>query len=165
MSNQPLLDQRRTRIIQIQHFPDHLATLVQDLTPTQLTQPYLVGEWSVAQNVHHLFDSHARGFLNCKFILTEHEPQLKRYQQAAWAQLADGMSANIRDSLTLLRALHNRWVRLWDSLADTDYTRGGWLPDATTLTTIDDLLTLYATRGPLHAAQIRKTLAAGGIMH
>jgi hypothetical protein len=164
MSNQQPVNQHSTAIALLQQFPDQLTELIHDLTPTQLSTAYLVGEWTVAQNVHHIYDSHARGFLNCKLILTEHEPPLKRYQQDAWAQLADGMSADISDSLILIRALHNRWIQLWKSLTDTDYARGGWLPDATKLTTVADLLTLYATHGSLHADQIRKTLAAGGIV-
>ena len=43
----------------------------------------------MAQNVHHLVDSHANAYIRCKLILTEEHPALKPYDQDAWAALPD----------------------------------------------------------------------------
>ena len=156
-------NEREALLQKLADFPDQLTSLVAGLTLTQLTTVYSLGEWTVAQNVHHIFDSHARGYLNCKLILTEEEPPLKRYQQDAWAQLADGSAADISHSLFLIRALHMRWVVLWQSLTDEQFARGGRLPNATQLTTIADLLAVYVAHGPGHYEQIVQALAAGGV--
>src|SRR6185503_17487636 len=108
--------QRQGLIDAIRHLPTQLADLVARLTPEQLTTPYLPGEWTVAQNVHHLVDSHMNSYIRCKLMATEDHPPLKPYDQDAWAALPDATSAGIEvkeqpDFTTLLRSFMTRAVR------------------------------------------------------
>jgi hypothetical protein len=155
-------EERALCIARIAALPDQIELLMRGLTPQQLVAHYLTTEWSVAQNVHHLFDSHANCYIRCKLIVTEHEPPLKAYDQDGWAMLADGSEADIANSLVLLRALHNRWVRFWRNLRAEDFARTG-LHSQYGPMSLDQIVRSYAEHGEAHIDQIRRTLAAGGI--
>jgi hypothetical protein len=152
-------NERKALIAKIRALPEQLESLVGGLSPRQLTTAFLEGEWTVAQNVHHLFDSHANSYIRCKLALTEDSPPFKPYDQDAWAALADARDADIDISLTLLRALHARWVRFWESLPDDAWERSGYHPQYGQMS-LDDILRSYAAHGEGHLDQITRTLAA-----
>ncbi len=97
-------------IAAIRALPAQLQHAVAGLTPAQLVARPHADEWSIAQNVHHLADSHMTAYIRCKLIASEDRPPLKAYDQDAWAALPDGSNADISTSLTLLAALHVRWA-------------------------------------------------------
>lgn len=144
---------------QIADLPAQLEELVGGLTAEQLLARPLAGEWSIAQNVHHLADSHMNSFVRLKLILTEENPPLKPYDQDAWAAIADSDHADISLSLQLLRGLHARWVQVFDSLTDAQWARTGVHAEAGVMTPVD-LLRSYARHGAGHLDQIARTLAA-----
>jgi hypothetical protein len=150
--------QRQESIDQIRQLPSQLAALVCDLTPAQLTTHYLPAEWSVAQNIHHLADSHMNSYVRCKLIVTEENPTFKPYDQDAWAALPDAQSADISTSLTLLTQLHARWVLFWKALPSDAWARTGFHPESGPVT-LEDQLHLYAAHGLAHVEQITRTLA------
>lgn len=150
---------RAALIAAIAALPDQLEALVAPLSPEALTTPFLKGEWSVAQNIHHLADSHANSFIRCKLILTEEHPTLKPYDQDAWAALPDASYAEVADSLILLRGLHNRWTRFWQTLPADAWSRSGLHPE-NGIVTLERLLQVYAAHGRAHLDQIERTLAA-----
>lgn len=160
MAHTPLLSAERLDLTrQIAELPAQLEELVDGLTAHQLLARPLAGEWSVAQNVHHLADSHMNSFIRLKLILTEENPPLKPYDQDAWAERADSNHPDIALSLQLLRGLHARWVQLFDSLGDAEWARTGVHPEAGIVTPAD-LLRSYARHGAGHLDQIARTLAA-----
>lgn len=152
-------DQRRSLIDQIRELPAQLSDLVQGLSTEQLTTPFLEGEWTVAQNVHHLADSHMNSYIRCKLIATEKHPPLKPYDQDQWALFADATSADLSASLALLRSLHARWVIFWEQLPEDAWTRTGLHP-ANGVVTLETQLQAYAAHGLGHLDQIQRTLAA-----
>lgn len=151
--------QRQTYIDQIRDLPEQLAALVRDLSEEQLTTPYLAGEWTVAQNVHHLADSHMNSYIRCKLIATEDNPPLKPYDQDQWALFADATAADITISLQLLGSLHRRWVIFWEGLSEADWQRAGRHPE-NGLVSLEMQAQLYAAHGLGHLDQIARTLAA-----
>ncbi|MBZ0287577.1 MAG: putative metal-dependent hydrolase [Anaerolineae bacterium] len=155
--------ERRDRIEQIRRFPAELEAAVQGLTDEQLTTRYDPTEWSVAQNIHHLVDSHMNAYIRTRLLLTEDHPTVRPYDQDAWAELADAKTADLSDSLLILRAMHARWTRLLDSLSDTDFRRVGKHPAIEGDYTIDDVLDIYAQHGTGHIEQLQRQLAAGGV--
>ena len=78
----------------------------------QLDTPYREGGWTVRQVVHHVPESHMNSYIRFKLALTEDEPVIKPYDEAAWARLPDVATAPVETSLKLLDALHERWVVL-----------------------------------------------------
>lgn len=152
-------EQRRERIDKIKNLPDQLRELVENLSFEQLTTPYLTGEWTVAQNVHHVADSHMNSYIRIKLILTEDYPTLKPYDQEAWAELADANGPNLETSLLILEGLHRRWVTLFESLDEAQWRRAGLHPENGEMS-VADFLQVYAAHGEAHLDQIRRTLAA-----
>jgi hypothetical protein len=153
--------ERQTYMETLAAFPDKLEKLVTGLSDEQLHTAYLPGEWTVAQNVHHLADSHMNAFVRLKFILTQDNPTLVGYNQDAWAVTAD-YTPPIADSLAILRGLHHRWVALFYSLTEDQWARSGSHTEAGKMTP-EDLVRTYHNHCHAHIDQITRTLAAGGI--
>src|SRR5262245_35243935 len=145
--------QRREMIDQIRSLPARLRERVSGLTTAQLTTHFLDGEWTVAQNVHHLADSHMNSFIRMRLILTEEHPTLKPYDQDLWAELADSGTIALEESLGILDGLHARWVRLFESLDEAAWQRSGLHPENGEMT-IEDILKVYAAHGQGHIDQI-----------
>jgi len=151
--------QRQEHIHQIRMLPQQLEALVRDLSAEQLTTAYLPGEWTVAQNVHHLADSHMNSYIRCKLIATEEQPLLKPYDQDQWATFGDATSADIAGSLALLRHLHARWTIFWEQLREPAWQRTGHHPEDG-IVSLEMQVQLYAAHGAVHLDQITRTLAA-----
>ena len=151
--------QRRELIEQIRGLPARLRERVSGLTDAQLTTHFQAREWTVAQNVHHLADSHMNSFIRMRLILTEEQPMLKPYDQDLWAELADSGTTALEESLCILDGLHARWVRLFESLDEADWRRAGLHPENGEVT-IADTLRIYAAHGQGHIDQIGRALAA-----
>src|SRR5215213_4831247 len=151
--------QRRELIEKIRELPARLRERVSGLTDAQLTTHFQAGEWTVAQNVHHLADSHMNSFIRIRLILTEERPTLKPYDQDRWATLADSGTTALEESLSLLDGLHARWVRLFESLDEPAWQRSGLHPENGEVT-LEDILRIYAMHGQGHIDQIGRALAA-----
>lgn len=146
-------EQRHQFIAEIEKAPEHLRTAVSGLSSEQLDTPYRPGGWTIRQVVHHLADSHLNAYTRFKLALTEEEPTIKPYDQAGWAELADGRTASHEISLSLLEWLHRRWVVLLNSMTPTDFSRTFRHPESGVLTLIQTL-SLYAWHGRHHIAHI-----------
>ena len=66
-----------------------MRAAVQGLAPEQLDTPYRPDGWTVRQVVHHVPDSHMNAYIRFKLALTEEQPPIKPYDEAAWANLPD----------------------------------------------------------------------------
>ena len=129
-----LTEQERSAMISaIRSLPDEVEALVAGLDVAQLTARPIAGEWSVAQNVHHLVDSHINSYVRCKLMATEERPAFRPYDEAAWAELPDASSANVFYSLDMLRSLHTRWSIFWESLTEEEWRRTGYHPASDTI--------------------------------
>ncbi len=146
-------DKRRLSIAEIAAAPARLRVAVEGLDDTQLDTPYRPDGWTVRQVVHHVPDSHLNAYVRMRLALTETNPTVRPYDQAAWAQLNDASIAPPSVSLALLEALHRRWVLLMTSLDPADWTRPLQHLEAGPMT-IDTLLQLYAWHGRHHTAHI-----------
>ena len=147
-------DEERNRCItEIAATPSRMRKAVAGLSATQLDTPYRDGGWTVRQVVHHLPDSHMNSYIRFKFALTEHEPTIKPYDEAQWAELTDARIAPIDPSLNLLEGLHDRWTLFLRSLSTEDVKRRFHHPELGVVT-IDQYIALYAWHGAHHAAHI-----------
>lgn len=144
---------RENWIEEIAALPRRLRAAVEDLSAEQLDTPYRPGGWTVRQVVHHLADSHLNGYARFRWALTEHEPEVKTYDEAAWAELADARSSDADISLRLIEALHARWALLLRSLSPADFARAFRHPEHGAWP-LERNLALYAWHGRHHTAQI-----------
>lgn len=138
---------------ELEMLPNNLREAVEDLGNKQLDTPYRPGGWTVRQVVHHLPDSHMNSYERFRLALTEDAPVIKPYDEAAWAELPDAKAAPIEMSLTLLDALHARWLILLRSLSDSQLARIFKHPQLGEVP-LDRAIGLYAWHGRHHVSQI-----------
>jgi uncharacterized damage-inducible protein DinB len=149
----PTPERRQELLNQIEQAPASLRTAVSGLSEPQLDTPYRPEGWTVRQVVHHVPDSHLNAYIRTKLALTEDEPTIKPYAEDRWAQLADTQATPIDVSLTLLDALHDRWLRLLRSLQREDWKRTFHHPEMGPMS-LEKNLVLYAWHGRHHVAHI-----------
>jgi len=149
----PTEEQKLVFVQEIAHATEKLRAAVKGLSDTQLDTPYRPGGWTVRQVVHHVPDSHMNAYVRFKLALTEDDPTIKTYKEARWAELADTKATPLDVSLTLLDSLHNRWVRLLQSLSAEDWKRTFRHPELGPMT-LEKTLALYAWHGRHHVAHI-----------
>src|SRR5688500_3890938 len=108
---------RAAWIEEIAALPANLRAAVAGLDDEQLDTQYRDGGWSVRQVAHHVADSHMNAYVRLKLALTERAPAIKPYEEQLWAELPDS-SLPVEVSLSLLDALHARWIALLRSMRD-----------------------------------------------
>lgn len=146
-------DERAAAIGEIGAAPAALRDALHGLTDEQLDTPYRPGGWTVRQLAHHVPDSHMNAYIRFKWALTEDGPRIKTYDQDGWAKLPDTATTPVEVSLTLLEALHFRWVELLSAMKPEDFARPLEHPELGTLT-LDALLNVYAWHGRHHVAHV-----------
>ena len=151
--------ERQAALVLMRSAADDIAAAVEGLSAQQLTTRYIATEWTVAQNVHTMPDSHSFMWNNVRLALTEDRPTWKGYSPDAIALLPDAQAADLTDSLILFRTMQNRIIRLYESLSDAQYARVGI--GARGERSVDELLQIYAGHARSHVKQIADTLAAG----
>ena len=155
---------KQALIEKIRILPDQIKALVNNLSDTDLTTHFLMKEdgtpeWTVAQNVHHLADSHMNSFIGFKMLLSENHPTILAYDEDAWATHPESKSADIAASLTLLQSLHERWAMMFKNLSEDQWKRTGHHPIGGDFS-LEDQFKSYVQHGEDHVDQIRRTLAA-----
>src|SRR6202165_30510 len=141
--------------------PGAVRQLVGGLSDAQLDTPYRDGGWTVRQVVHHVPDSHMNAYTRVKLALTEHEPTIKPYDEAAWAKLNDVRDTPVETSLLLLDTLHARWGTILSAMTEADFARTLVHPDHGVMT-LDWLIAMYAWHGRHHVAHITSLRGRNG---
>src|SRR5262245_46801346 len=95
-------EKRRAWIAELDALPRNMRKAIADLPPSALDTPYRDGGWTARQVVHHVADSHLNAYTRIKLALTENTPTIKPYQEALWAELPDGKTADPALSLGIL---------------------------------------------------------------
>jgi len=134
--------------------PARLREAVRGLEEAQLDTPYRPGGWTVRQVVHHVPDSHMNAYTRFKLALTEDTPTIKPYDEAKWAELDDGKSKLVEESLVLLEVLHKRWVYLLERIRPEQFALKVLHPEYKWTMSLDSLLAMYAWHGRHHVAHI-----------
>ncbi len=134
--------------------PEDVRAVVSLLSSAQLDTPYRPDGWTVRQVVHHLPDSHMNGYIRFKLALTEQEPTIKAYDEAAWSELPDGRSHDVEGSLLLLDAVHHRWASLLRLMKPEDFARTYRHPE-TGVGALERSLQQYVWHGRHHLAHLR----------
>ncbi|MGI4867634.1 MAG: YfiT family bacillithiol transferase [Janthinobacterium lividum] len=151
----PLTPAERAEYIQqIAQLPAQLADAAQRLGPERLQLPYRPGGWTGQQVIHHVADSHLNAYCRFRLALTEENPTIRPYDEAAWAELPDVAATPIAVSLALLDSLHSRWVTLLHHLTEAQWQRTFFHPETKRSSTLDQTLVLYAWHGRHHLAHL-----------
>jgi len=113
----------------IEDFPSRLKKLVDQYGATNLDTPYREFGWTVRQVVHHVADSHMNAYIRFKLALTEDKPTIKPYNEKAWAEMIDSKTLPVDISLTLLTAIHKRWVTILRTMNEESFQRTFFHPE------------------------------------
>ena len=146
--------ERNQLILQIEQAPAELRKAFEELPEGGLDKPYRPGGWTARQVIHHVPESHMHSYLRFKYAMSEVEPAIKAYDEAAWAVQPDVATTDPELSLTLLEALHRRWVAFLRTLKPEDWSRTFRHPEIGVVT-LDRTLGLYAWHGRHHAGHLR----------
>ena len=92
-------------------------------------------------------------YVRMKLALTEEEPLIKPYNEAAWAKLADVAATPVETSLVLLECLHERWTNLMRSMSPEDWKRAMRHPDFG-LMPLEVAAALYSWHSEHHTAHV-----------
>jgi hypothetical protein len=138
----------------IESVPERIESIVKKLSPAQLNMRYRDGGWTARQVVHHISDSHMNAYIRFKWTLTESTPTIKAYDEKAWAETPETQSDPMI-SLTLLKALHIKWVSLLKSLTQEDLKKEFFHPDTRKHVRLDRLIGLYAWHGDHHLGHLK----------
>jgi uncharacterized damage-inducible protein DinB len=145
---------KKAYLLDIEQCPLLLEQAISNLDEHQLNTPYRDGGWTVKQVVHHVADSHMNAYIRFKLALTEDIPTIKPYDEKAWAELSDSQNLPVNISLTLLHALHTRWVEIMKNMKEEEWLRTLYHPEHKRKMSLWDLLGTYAWHSKHHTAHI-----------
>ncbi len=152
---QPFSDHlRKEWIHDIRFLPLALENAVLNLNEEQLQTAYREGGWNLKQVVHHVADSHVNAYCRFKLGLTEENPTIRPYEEKLWAELPDTHNLLVNISLTLLHALHLRWVEILENIKTEDFEKTVFHPEHKKTFTLWHLLGMYSWHGRHHTAHI-----------
>jgi hypothetical protein len=152
---------RRAAIDDIAKLPANLRQAVVGLTIAQLDTPYRPDGWTVRQVVHHLADAHLVLYARAKIALTEDNPPVTTWDEVTWAELPDARTMPVDGSLSIVDAVHARFIYLLNRLLPDQFGRTirhplwGVIP-------VDELIEICAWHGRHHTAHIRALRTRNG---
>ena len=138
----------------ITDFPKKVHNQVASLTSNELDYKYRPKGWTIQQVVNHCIDSHMNSVIRFKLALTEHNPVIRPYQEAKWAELPDTTIYDIKESVLLLSSIHKRWVLLLNSLTMLDFDKTFVHPEGNECITLKENLCIYAWHCQHHLQHI-----------
>ena len=151
----------KSAIRDLAEMPELLRNALDGLEEMELETAYREGGWTVRQLVHHIADSHMHAFLRIRLALTQENPTIVPYDEKAWAQLHDSLTAPVEWSLELIETLHARWVMMLQVLTAADWKRTFVHPERGPQT-IERTTLLYAWHSRHHVAHITHLRAERG---
>jgi hypothetical protein len=139
---------------QLAELPAQLAAAAARLGAERLALAYRPGGWTGQQVIHHIADSHLNAYCRFRLALTEDNPTIRPYDEAAWAALPDVAVTPVAVSLALLDSLHSRWATLLHHLTDEQWQRTFFHPETKRISTLEQTLALYAWHGQHHLGHL-----------
>ena len=141
----------------IKTLPARLRATVLQLNGAQLNTTYRPGGWTLQQVVHHLADSHMNALTRIKLALTENNPTIKGYDEAAWATQADS-KLPLESSLKMLEGIHQHIVALFESFTEEQWQHTFFHPERNITYTLHLSAAMYAWHSNHHLAHITETM-------
>jgi DinB superfamily len=112
------------------------------------------GEWTPRQTAHHLADSEMMSAIRIRRLLTEDEPLIHGYDEAAFARILTS-DRPIEPSLEAMRWARETSAQLLERMTEEDWRRVGKHTESGPYSA-EDWLTIYAAHAHDHAEQIKR---------
>jgi len=93
-------------------------------------------------------------FIRFKLGMTESEPTIRPYDQAAWCNMNDAKNLDPKLSLNIISGVHGRWVNVLEGMSDDDYNREVFHPEMNRRLTLGQLLCQYGWHSDHHLAHV-----------
>jgi hypothetical protein len=124
------------------------------ITPEELDRS-ASGEWTPREIVHHLADSEMMSAIRIRRLLTEDDPVIHGYDEAAFARMLTS-DRPIEPSLQAMRWARETSAQLLERMTEDDWRRVGTHTESGPYTA-EQWLTIYAAHAHDHAAQIKRS--------
>lgn len=124
------------------------------ITPQELDHS-ATGEWTPREIAHHLADSEMMSAIRIRRLLSEKEPVIHGYDEAAFARKLTS-DRPIEPSLEAMRWARETSAQLLARMTDEDWQRVGTHTESGPYSA-EDWLATYAAHGHDHAAQIKRS--------
>ena len=111
-------------------------------------------EWTPRQTAHHLADSEMMSAIRIRRLLTEDEPVIHGYDEAAFARILTS-DRPIEPSLEAMRWARETCAQLLERMTEDDWRRVGTHTESGPYSA-EDWLTIYASHAHDHAEQIKR---------
>ena len=102
------------------------------------------------------------GYIRFKWAITEEKPIIKAYDEKSWAELSDAKNGDIKDSITILKGVHARWVNLLEDMSESDFQKELAHPEWKNNLSLSFMLSLYAWHCDHHLAHIKHLIKREG---
>jgi len=146
-------------ISEIEALPEQIKHATANLSDEELDRTYRPNGWTLKQVIHHIPDSHMNAYIRFKQAMTEDTPIIRPYYEEHWAETEEAKNGDIQMSVSLLTALHKRWVAFLKTLNVEDYQRKYIHPAHKKELTLANMLGMYAWHGKHHLAHITNTIS------
>jgi len=147
----------------IRQFPELLEELVAPLSVEQLNWRYRPDGWTIKQVAHHCADSHINSLIRFKLALTEDAPTIRPYFEDRWATLPDSLDDDLSDTMSLIKGLHRKWVKLLVNLNEKELDKTFIHSEHGKVFTLRENIGTYAWHCRHHLAHIRQALQHKGV--
>lgn len=144
----------------IKLFPSLLMQETSKLTANDLEKTYRPEGWSIRQIIHHMADSHMNAILRFKIALTEENPTIKPYNEAAFAKVSD-YQLPLESSLKILDGVHQHWTFLLNNMQAKEFEKTYFHPEQQKSFTLYQALANYDWHCKHHFAHIQQALIKG----
>ncbi len=116
------LDDLKAWLRDIEGYSVRLSEVVDGLSEEELEKRYRDDAWTVRELVHHITDSQIGMFHRLKLALTDDRPNVPRFNQDEFINLADSQMP-IKPSLLILAGINARIVEIGDQLSEEQLLR------------------------------------------
>lgn len=116
------LDDLKAWLRDIEGYSVRLSEVVDGLSEEELEKRYRDDAWTVRELVHHITDSQIGMFHRLKLALTDDRPNVPRFNQDEFINLADSQMP-IKPSLLILAGINARIVEIGEQLSEEQLLR------------------------------------------
>jgi hypothetical protein len=148
----------RADVAEIKALPALLAAVVKRADRGRLHNTYRENGWTAAQVIHHIADSHINSWCRFRFALTEDNPTIKPYDEAAWARLPDYDVGLVDTTIALIAALHSKWAYFLERLGESEWHRTFYHPGNREQVALFQGAAIYAWHGRHHLKHVEMAL-------
>lgn len=145
----------RVMINDMQALPEDVSKIALSLSKKQLHSSYREGGWSAIQLIHHLADAQVNAYIRLKLALTEENPVVKTFEEDLWAVQPEAMTENIRPSLMMLQAAHERMCNTFSAMSAEEWHRTFFHPVSQRSVNMLEHLSMYHWHGRHHLGHLR----------